>query len=111
MLRWLARRQLLCVDDLGTSTGSESEKAHLFDVLDTRYREKLFTLIATNLDRKALAEYVGARIFDRFREGGMWIVFDWKSARGNVGLAAVHGERPELGKPEEEPPEERRLIV
>jgi DNA replication protein DnaC len=89
---YLAKLDVLVIDDVGTGLGTESEKAHLFDVLDARYRQEGhyedegdmpgITVICTNLDRKALAAYLGERIFDRLREDSIWVPFTWESYRG-----------------------------
>lgn len=75
---------LLVIDELGVGFGSDAEKLQFFDVLDGRYREQQPTLILTNLGRKDLAEFVGQRAYDRMREGGVWVPFDWDSYRGRA---------------------------
>lgn len=76
---------LLVIDEVGVGFGSDAEKTQFFDIIDGRYREQMPTILLTNLDRKGLAEYIGQRAFDRLREGGIWVPFDWESYRGGCG--------------------------
>lgn len=82
VIRELSRVGLLVIDEVGVGFGSEAEKTQFFDVIDGRYREVMPTILLTNLDRKGFAEYVGQRAFDRLRENGLWVAFDWDSYRG-----------------------------
>lgn len=55
----------LIVDDVGMGgSGSEWEFGHLEEIVVARYRERLFTIMATNLDLKDLPE----RIVSRFQD-------------------------------------------
>jgi len=73
---------LLILDEVGVSFGSEAERNQLFDVLDGRYREMRPTVIVSNLNGKALQECLGPRIFDRLMETGSTVVtFKWGSYR------------------------------
>lgn len=82
VIRELSSVDLLVIDEVGVGFGSEAEKTQFFDIIDGRYREVMPTILLTNLDRKGLAEYVGQRAFDRLRENGIWVPFDWDSHRG-----------------------------
>jgi len=83
VLRMLIHKiDLLVIDDLGTGSDTDGEKGHLYDVLDGRYGERQLTLICSNLSRKELASYLGTRLYDRLRDGGRWVSFDWASYRG-----------------------------
>lgn len=82
MLEQLISVDLLVIDEVGVGFGSEAEKTQFFDVIDGRYREQMPTILLTNLDKKGLADYIGQRAFDRLREGGIWVAFDWDSHRG-----------------------------
>ncbi|BEH49320.1 ATP-binding protein [Burkholderia pseudomallei] len=73
---------LLTIDEIGTQYGTEGERTILFDVIDRRYRNLRPTILATNLDVKGMKEFLGDRSFDRLREGGIWVAFDWESYRG-----------------------------
>lgn len=76
---------LLVLDEIGVQSGSDNELAILFDVLDGRYREALPTVVISNLNRQGLQEAIGERLFDRLRDGGKVVVFDWESYRGRLG--------------------------
>lgn len=82
MLDELIGIDIIVVDEVGVGFGTEAEKTQFFDVIDGRYREMMPTILLTNLDKKGLAEYIGQRAFDRLREGGIWVPFDWDSYRG-----------------------------
>lgn len=77
-----AGADLLILDEVGVQFGSETEKVLLFEVLNTRYAELKPTVIISNLDEKGLAEFLGARIFDRLAESGSAVLaFRWGSYR------------------------------
>lgn len=78
-----AALDLLLIDEVGGSAGTELERAQMFDVLDARYENKLPTVLITNLSMEALKREVGERVIDRLRDGGgTWVRFDWDSWRG-----------------------------
>jgi DNA replication protein DnaC len=54
----------------------------MFDVINRRYRDLHPTILLSNLDRDGLRAYLGERSFDRLREGGIVVPFDWESYRG-----------------------------
>ena len=79
------RPDLLILDEVGVQHGSESEKNTLFEVINSRYENRMPTLFISNLDKKGVAESLGERISDRFREdGGKVIAFAWESQRPNI---------------------------
>jgi DNA replication protein DnaC len=82
MLEMLVGIDILVIDEVGIGFGTEGEKTQFFDVIDGRYREQMPTILLTNLDKRGLSEYIGQRAFDRLREGGIWVAFDWDSYRG-----------------------------
>jgi len=71
---------LLVVDELGLS-GSESELALLFDVLDQRYQRRLPVVLLSNLPMPDLRSTLGDRLFDRMREGSQVLACQWPSHR------------------------------
>lgn len=77
---------LLVVDEIGVQFGSETEKLLLFEALNGRYEDKKPTILISNLtEPKELADYLGARVMDRMREGQTGILkFGWKSHRGTL---------------------------
>lgn len=76
---------LLLIEEVGTTSGSEDEKARVFAVLNARYENCLPTVIVTNLGMEALVAELGERVIDRLREdGGILLPFDWESMRGKA---------------------------
>jgi DNA replication protein DnaC len=85
---------LLILDELGASVGSDTEMTALFEVINGRYAEQRPTMLLSNLplaDRQApggetrpgLNSYLGPRIMDRFRDDGSFVLnLDWPSLRG-----------------------------
>lgn len=74
---------LLVLDEVGVQYGTEAEQINLFDIIDKRYRDMMPTILLTNQNKKGMKEFLGDRSFDRLREGGLWVTFDWQSQRGN----------------------------
>lgn len=73
---------LLMLDEVGVSFGSEAERTRLFDVLDGRYRAMRPTIFVSNLNAKGLQDSLGPRIFDRMTQNGRPVViFNWESYR------------------------------
>lgn len=76
---------LLLIEEVGTTAGSDDEKARVFAVLNARYENCLPTVIVSNLGKEALAAELGERVMDRLREGrGVLVPFDWESMRGKA---------------------------
>jgi len=73
---------LLILDEIGVQYGTDGEQVILFDVLNRRYRDLRPTILLTNLGTKGMKEFIGERSYDRLREGGIWVTFDWESHRG-----------------------------
>lgn len=80
---------LLVIDEVGMQYGTEGEQVILFDVINRRYRDLRPTILLTNLGAKGMKEFLGERSFDRLREGGIWVAFDWESFRGAKKTAAT----------------------
>jgi DNA replication protein DnaC len=83
VLHELSTVSLLIIDEIGVQYGTEGEQVILFDVLNRRYRDLMPTVLLTNLGSKGMKEFLGERSFDRLREGGIWVAFDWESHRGS----------------------------
>ncbi len=73
---------LLVLDEVGAQYGTEGEQVILFDVLNRRYRDMRPTILLTNLSKAGMKPFLGERSFDRLREDGIWVPFDWESYRG-----------------------------
>lgn len=75
----------LVVDEVGVGLGSLHETAMIHDTITKRYEAMAPTLLISNLGQKDLAEYLGERIMDRFREdNAQLLVFDWPSERKEI---------------------------
>jgi DNA replication protein DnaC len=82
VLNELSTVGLLVIDEIGVQYGTDGEQVILFDVLNRRYRDLMPTILLTNLGKAGMKEFLGERSFDRLREGGIWVAFDWESHRG-----------------------------
>lgn len=84
VLKILASIDLLILDEVGVQYGTEAEQVSLFDIIDKRYRDLMPTILLTNQNRVGLKQFLGDRSFDRLREDGIWVKFDWASHRGQA---------------------------
>lgn len=85
ILRWYGGLDLLILEEVGTGSGSEDEKARIFQVINRRYEAMLPTVVVSNLTYDELLEEMGERVIDRLREGERsLVVFDWESMRGKT---------------------------
>lgn len=75
------RVQLLVIDEIGASYGSDGERQVLNDVIDARYRNCRPTILCTNLNQAGMAEAIGDRAFDRLLESCKWVSMAWDSYR------------------------------
>lgn len=73
---------LLVLDEVGAQYGTEGEQVILFDIINRRYQEQQPMILLTNQGKDGFRQYLGDRAFDRLREGGRWVAFDWESHRG-----------------------------
>lgn len=81
-IRDLVEPDLLILDEVGVQFGTDAEKIILFEIINGRYEAARPTIVISNLAVKELEAYLGARSFDRLREGGgRLVVFDWESFR------------------------------
>jgi DNA replication protein DnaC len=84
VLHDLASVDLLILDEVGVQYGTEAEQVSLFDIIDKRYRDQRPMILLTNQNKAGMKTFLGDRSFDRLREGGLWVTFDWESQRGKV---------------------------
>lgn len=85
VLNLLASIDLLVLDEVGVQYGTEAEQVTLFDIIDKRYRDMMPTILLTNLNAAGMKQFLGDRSYDRLREGGKWVTFDWESQRKRTG--------------------------
>jgi DNA replication protein DnaC len=65
MFEELKKRKYIIIDDVGLgSSGSSWEMTELEDLINYRYRERLFTVVTTNRTLEELPERVVSRFFD-----------------------------------------------
>lgn len=82
VLDWYGGLDLLILEEVGTGSGSDDERARIFQVINRRYEAMLPTVVVTNLSLAELRTEMGERVIDRLREGERsLVVFDWESAR------------------------------
>lgn len=82
VMNQLASIDLLVIDEVGAQYGTEGEQVILFDIINRRYQDQKPMILLTNQGKEGFKTYLGDRAFDRLREGGKWVPFDWKSHRG-----------------------------
>lgn len=75
---------VLFVDEVGLSTGSDHDAGLLNTILTERYAESRATIIATNLTAEGLKSWIGERATDRLRQTSSVYLFNWKSFRGQA---------------------------
>jgi len=81
IVKELSEVKILVVDEVGVEVAKD-DTTILFDIIDTRYRHQLPTIIISNLNQEKLTQYIGERVMDRLSEGnGVVIAFDWSSHR------------------------------
>lgn len=77
--------ELLILDEVGASYGTDFERMVMFEVVNARYEDLKPTIVISNLDAPGLAGALGDRTVDRLREGrGVVVKFNWASARREV---------------------------
>lgn len=82
VLEMLGSIDLLVIDEVGVQCGTDNEQMLMFDIINRRYRDSKPMILLTNLNAKGLSEYLTERSYDRLRENGKWVSFDWDSYRG-----------------------------
>ncbi|MEB8474210.1 ATP-binding protein [Acidithiobacillus ferriphilus] len=81
VIRGFAEADLLIIDEVGKTFGSDGERVHLFEVIDHRYRDMKPTIILSNEGVEGVEKYLGAAAFDRLCQNGGLLLFDWQSYR------------------------------
>jgi len=81
---------LLIIDEIGIQSGSDFEMNFIFEVINSRYGNRLPTLFLTNLTEDEVKLALGVRIFDRLKEdGGVCISLNCESWRAKYPLSFV----------------------
>lgn len=74
--------ELLVLDEVGATNGSDNERVILFDVLNERYERMFPTIVCGNVNIAELSRALDERSVDRLREnGGKAVVLKGKSHR------------------------------
>lgn len=74
---------LLVMDEIGASAGTDSERALLYEIIDLRWQGMRPTIAISNCGREGLTYVLSERGVDRLNDhGGLLCVFDWESYRG-----------------------------
>lgn len=81
VLEMLGNIDLLIIDEVGVQYGTDNEQMLMFDIINRRYRDLKPMILLTNLGTTGLAEYLTERSYDRLRENGRWVSFEWESHR------------------------------
>lgn len=61
----LMKRKLVIMDDIGSCDSGKFANTNLASIIDSRYRNKLATILTSNLDANGLENQYGARLADR----------------------------------------------
>lgn len=81
----LKKRFLVIIDDIGVESADVKNYGNVIepfnDLFDYRYRNKMETIITTNLTPEKIREVYGDRILDRFKESFNEYIFNFKSNR------------------------------
>ena len=88
VLNLLGSIDLLVIDEVGVQSGTDNEQMLMFDIINRRYRDSKPMILLTNLGTAGFKEYMTERSYDRLRENGTWVAFDWESYRGKMRDAA-----------------------
>lgn len=85
----LRRAGLLVLDDVGIESLTPHAQETLALLCDERHAARRATVVCSNLDRKALAERLGARLADRIRGDGMVVTLkETRSRRTPMAVAS-----------------------
>jgi DNA replication protein DnaC len=82
LFRQWAIAPLLCLDELGELSGTDFARKNLTQLIDDRYGNRQPTLLAGNVSVSDIPGLIGLSAFDRLREVGGVIEFNWQSFRG-----------------------------
>lgn len=75
---------VLMIDEVGVADRINGSHDIWSNIIDRRYRQRLPTIITTNLTRDELAVHLGDRAFDRIMERCIWATCTWQSYRQHV---------------------------
>lgn len=85
ILKTFACADLLIIDDLGTEQTSDWSISKIYNIIDSRYRNELPTIITTNINILDLKELYHQRTYDRLLEMCTPVLNDGESIRREKG--------------------------
>lgn len=78
---YVAAEPLLCLDDLGKERLTDWSRAQMFALIDARYRQRLPTIITTNVTYDDIERALGGALADRLNDA-LWVFVGGPSFRG-----------------------------
>jgi DNA replication protein DnaC len=75
---------LLILDEIGRQCGSAFEYNTIFDIIDTRYNNRLPTILCSNLPitgTESITAFLGIAAMDRLNENSVEISCNWENYR------------------------------
>lgn len=84
VLAKLAAPDVLVIDEIGVQRGTPTEVKHMTELINDRYNWLRPTILCGNVTLSELKVLIGDRAYDRLRDGGRVVVFDWDSERGRT---------------------------
>jgi len=81
IVRRFAKADLLILDEVGRQYCTDSERIHLFEVIDQRYREMRPTILLSNETPAGIEACLGRATYDRIGHNSTLVPFSWPSYR------------------------------
>ncbi len=81
IIRGFAEVDLLILDEVGRQYGTDSERIHLFEIIDRRYREMRPTIVLSNETPAGIEACLGRAAYDRLCHHVTLVQFPWSSYR------------------------------
>lgn len=72
---------LLIVDEVGRQRGTAEETLLIHEIFNSRYEASKPVIVISNWGEQGMADCLGENIWERLKEGGTRIIFEWESAR------------------------------
>ena len=110
LLEDLKSIRFLVLDEIGVRSGSEFDQALLFDLIDSRYRHELPTVVISNLTEATL-DSIGERTADRLREMNTLAPIPGESQRVNAASNRDLIDAPPAVREPERPTVEHRVCI
>lgn len=83
LLHDLVKKKLLVLDEIGRYEHRKNEEQDiLFYILNKRYANSRPTILCSNLEKKAFADYIGTALTDRLKGRNIQFILNGESKRG-----------------------------